>query len=163
MLLTKLKDGREVVEDYRSVGLGLRRHPVAFLRQALNHRGMVTCEALRGTRNGRKVIMAGLVLVRQRPGSAKGVLFITIEDETGVANLIVWPSVFERQRGLVMSAGMIACDGRVQREAEVIHVVTNRLEDLTTLLHSVGERDEPFPMRHGRGDGVSYSAAPDAR
>ena len=74
-----------------------------------------------------------------------------------------WPSIFERQRGLVMTAGMIACHGRVQREGEVIHVVTDRLEDLSGLLHSVGERDETFPLRHGRGDAAKYPGAPDAR
>ena len=116
-----------MVEDYRSVGLSLRRHPVAFLRETLSGRGMTTCAALSRTRDGRKVVVPGLVLMRQRPGTAKGVLFITIEDETGVANLIVWPSIFDRQRGLVMTAGMIACHGRVQREGEVIHVVTDRL------------------------------------
>ncbi len=161
--LTRLKDGREVVEDYRSVGLSLRQHPVAFLRETLTSRGMTTCAALSRTRDGRKVVVPGLVLMRQRPGTAKGVLFITIEDETGVANLIVWPSIFDRQRGLVMTASMIACHGRVQREGEVIHVVTDRLEDLSGLLHSVGERDEAFPLRHGRGDAVTHPGAPDAR
>ena len=125
--------------------------------------GMTTCAALGRTRDGRKVAVPGLVLMRQKPGTAKGVLFITIEDETGVANLIVWPSIFERQRGLVMTAGMIACHGRMQREGEVIHVVTDRLEDLSGLLHSVGERDETFPLQHGRGDAVKYPGAPDVR
>ncbi len=95
----------------------------------------------------------GIVLVRQKPGSAQGVMFITIEDETGIANLIVWPSVFERQRRLVLCAGMIACHGRVQREGEVIHVVTDRLEDLSDLLRGVGEpRDIYVPdLRLGSG------------
>ena len=163
VMLTRLKDGREVVEDYRSVGLSLRRHPVSFLRETLTGMGMTTCGALGQTRDGRKVAVPGLVLMRQKPGTAKGVLFITIEDETGVANLIVWPSIFDRQRGLVMTAGMIACHGRVQREGEVIHVVTDRLEDLSGLLRSVGEHDETFPLRHRRGDGVTHAAAPDAR
>ncbi|MBV8615614.1 MAG: error-prone DNA polymerase, partial [Acetobacteraceae bacterium] len=90
-------------------------------------------------RDGRRVGVAGLVLVRQKPGSARGVMFLTIEDETGVANLIVWPSVFARQRRVILAAGMIACHGRVQREGAVVHVVTDRLEDLSALLRGIGQ------------------------
>ena len=96
------------------------------------------------------------------PGSAKGVLFITIEDETGVANLVLWPALFERQRRLVLTAGMLAVDGRVQREGEVVHVVVDRLHDLSAELAGVGElgaalqpthdRGPAFPLPHGRGD-----------
>ena len=161
--LIPMKEGREVVEDYRSVGLSLRQHPVTFLRPALTAQRMVTCAALRTTRDGRRVIVPGIVLVRQKPGSAKGVMFITIEDETGVANLILWPDRFEKQRRLVLSAGMIACHGRVQREGEVIHVVTDRLEDLAGLLRSVGNQDAPFPIEHGRGDAVTHPGARDPR
>ena len=163
MSLTPMKDGREVVEDYRSIGLSLRRHPVSFLRTALRARGMVTCAALNHVRDGRRVAVPGVVLVRQKPGSAKGVMFITIEDETGVANLILWPDRFERQRRLVLSAGMIACYGRVQREGEVVHVVTDRLEDLTDLLRSVGDQDGGFPIDYGRGDGATHPGTRDPR
>ncbi len=107
--------------------------------------------------------MPGIVLVRQKPGSARGVLFITIEDETGVANLVLWADRFEKQRRLVLSAGMIACHGRVQREGEVIHFVTDVLEDLSDLLRSVGERDEAFPIVRGRGDGATHPAGRDPR
>ena len=126
--LTPMLEGRQVVVNYRSVGLTLGQHPVAFLRPVLRERGMVACYDLSSTRDGRKVVVPGIVLVRQKPGSAKGVMFITIEDETGVANLILWADRFEKQRRLVLSAGMIACHGRVQREGEVIHVVTDHLE-----------------------------------
>ena len=163
VVLAPMRDGREVVEDYRSIGLSLRRHPLSFLRDTLQARRMVTCAELNHIRDGRRVIVPGVVLVRQKPGSAKGVMFITIEDETGVANLILWPDRFAAQRRLVLSAGMIACHGRVQREGTVVHVVTDRLEDLSDLLRSVGERDEAFPIRHGRGDGVTHPAAPDPR
>ena len=135
--------GREVFEDYGTVGLTLRRHPVAFLRGELDRSGTLPCAGLRDIADGRLVTVAGLVLVRQQPGSAKGVIFVTLEDETGIANLVVWPDVFERQRRLVLSAGMIACHGRVQKESEVIHVVADRLHDLTRLLHSVARRDDP--------------------
>ena len=161
--LTPMKEGPEVVEDYRSVGLSLGQHPMAFLRRELRSRGMVTCDDVRTGRDGRRVVVPGIVLVRQKPGSAKGVMFITIEDETGVANLVLWASKFEAQRRLVLSAGMIACHGRVQREGEVVHVVTDHLEDLSDLLRSVGERDEAFPMRHGRGDGATHPAGKDPR
>ena len=161
--LAPMQPGREVVEDYGSVGLSLREHPVAFVRGDLAARGMVTCGELERVRDGRRVVVPGLVLVRQKPGSAKGVMFITIEDETGIANLILWPSVFERQRRLVLSASMIACHGRVQREGGVIHVITERLEDLTGLLRQVGQRDAPFPLRTGRGDEAKHGGSPDVR
>jgi len=79
--------------------------------------------------------------VRQKPGSAKGVLFITVEDETGVANLIVWPSVFEQQRRVILSAGLLGCRGRVQREGAVLHVIVRAVEDLTAMLQSVAQRE----------------------
>ncbi|MGI4942763.1 MAG: OB-fold nucleic acid binding domain-containing protein, partial [Janthinobacterium lividum] len=161
--LAPMRDGREVVEDYRSIGLSLRAHPVSFIRPQLEALRMVTCAGLQHVRDGRRVIVPGIVLVRQKPGSAKGVMFITIEDETGVANLILWPDRFEKQRRLVLSAGMIACHGKVQREGEVIHVVTDRLEDLTELLRWVGNQDARFPIERGRGDGATHPGALDAR
>ncbi len=162
--LTAMTAGRQVVEDYRSVGLSLRRHPVSFLRQDLAARRIVRCADLATIRDGKRVEVAGIILVRQRPGSAHGVLFVTIEDETGHANLILWPSVFERQRRLVLSASMIACRGKLQREGEVIHVIAEHLTDLSDLLRGVGERDdEPFPLPHGRGDEAKHGSTPDSR
>ena len=140
--------GRQVVEDYRSVGLSLRRHPVSFLREDLAARGIVRCADLETCKDGKRLTVAGIVLVRQRPGSARGVLFVTLEDETGHANLIVWPPLFEQQRRLVLSATMIACRGKLQRESGVIHVIADDLTDLSGLLKSVGERDvEGQPIR----------------
>ena len=95
---------------------------------------------------------AGIVLVRQMPGSAKGVLFVTLEDETGVANLIIWPKLYERQRRVVLAARMLGVKGRVQREGAVVHLIANRLTDLSHELAGVGERDAAFPLPHGRGD-----------
>jgi error-prone DNA polymerase len=161
--LTPMTEGREVVEDYRSKGLTLRRHPVAFLRGDLAARRMIPCGDLRSVRDGRRVTAAGIVLVRQKPGSAKGVMFITIEDETDVANLIVWPALFERQRRLILSAGMIAVRGRVQREGQVLHLVAEHLIDLSDLLRSVGDRAEAFPLPHGRGDEAKNGGGPDQR
>jgi error-prone DNA polymerase len=108
------------------------------------------------------VSVAGLVLVRQRPASANGVLFITLEDETEMTNLIIWPSLFERQRRLILSASMIGCRGKVQREGEVIHVIAQHLTDLSGLLGAVGERDEAFPLPHGRGDEAKHGGGPDS-
>ncbi|MBV8457164.1 MAG: error-prone DNA polymerase, partial [Acetobacteraceae bacterium] len=136
---------REVVDDYRSTDLSLRRHPVAFMREDLSHAGMITCRDLQALPDGKRVTVPGIVLVRQRPGSAEGVLFVTIEDETGVANLIIWPSVFERQRRLILSASMVACRGRVQREGEVIHVVAESLVDLSYRLRSLGHSHTQRP------------------
>jgi DNA polymerase III alpha subunit len=139
--LPPMTEGHQVVEDYRSTGLSLRRHPVSFLRADLAARRIVRCADLATLPEGRRITVAGLVLVRQRPGSARGVLFMTIEDETGHANLIVWPSVFEAQRRLILSAGMVACRGKLQRESGVTHVIADRLTDLSDLLRSVEQRD----------------------
>lgn len=158
--LPAMAEPKEVVEDYRSVGLSLRRHPVSFLRAKLAAEGMIACADLRQARQGQRVTVPGIVLVRQRPGSARGVLFVTIEDETGVANLIIWPSLFEQQRRLILSAGMIACYGRVQREGDVIHVVAERLTDLSDRLRALGDGADPRVRdlidrnRRPEGDGI---------
>jgi error-prone DNA polymerase len=161
--LPPMPQGGEVVEDYRSVGLSLRRHPVAFLRDELARERILPCAALAELRDGARATVAGVILVRQRPGSASGVLFITIEDETGHANLIVWPSVFERQRRLVMSASMLGCRGKVQKEGEVIHVIADHLTDFSALLASVGQRGGVFPLARGRGDAVTHPNGDDPR
>ena len=159
--LPPMTAGREVVEDYQSTGLTLRQHPVAFLRTELRARGMVTCASLCAAREGRRVVVPGIVLVRQKPGSAKGVMFITIEDETGIANLVLWPALFEKQRRLVLSAGMVACQGRVQRDGAVVHVVVEHLLDLSRELRSVGAR--ALPIQRGRGDGATHPGSADSR
>jgi error-prone DNA polymerase len=150
--LRPMTAGGEVVEDYGHVGLTLRDHPVSFLREDLRRRRIVSCADAMAARDGRWLEAAGIVLVRQRPGSAKGVMFITIEDETGIANLVVWAKIFEKHRRVVLSAGMIGVYGRIQREGEVVHLVAHRLTDLSADLASVGDRDAAFPLPHGRGD-----------
>jgi len=144
--------GREVVEDYGHVGLTLREQPVAFLRPSLARRRIVTCTEAMAARDGRWLEAAGLVLVRQRPGSAKGVMFVTMEDETGAANIVVWVKVFENFRRTMLSASMLAVRGRIQREGDVVHLVANTVTDLSSELASVGNRDSAFPLPHGRGD-----------
>ena len=164
VVLKPMTAGSEVVEDYGHVGLTLRQHPLSFLRSDLSRRRIVTCAEAVASRDRRWVDVAGLVLVRQRPGSAKGVMFITLEDETAVANLVVWAQVFETYRRVVLGAGMIGVRGRVQREGEVVHVVAHHLVDLSAELASVGARDASFPLPHGRGDEFHHgSPAPDPR
>ena len=126
--------GEEVVNDYRFLRLSLRAHPAQFLRADLEKRKILRNEALRGLANNTRATISGLVTCRQRPGSAKGVVFMTIEDESAVANVIVWPKVFERVRPVVLGARYVAVAGRVQAESGVIHVVADQLEDLTVLL-----------------------------
>ena len=143
-----------MVEDYRSKGLSLRAHPLAFLRGDLASKGFAPCADLKRTRAGSRTSVAGLVLVRQMPGSANGVMFITLEDETGIGNLIVWPSVFEKFRRAILASSMLGCQGKVQREGEVIHVIAEHLVDLSGELRRVSKLDQPFRWPAGRGDGA---------
>lgn len=159
--LTPLTEGREVVEDYRSLQLSLRAHPISFLRDELDAMKITRCADLAFARDGRNIEVAGVVLVRQRPGSAKGVLFVTIEDETGIANGILWPDKFEIYRRQVMSASMIAMRGRLQKEGEIIHVICDRIIDHDAMLRSIGRG--PLPLAAGRGDGVRHGGGPDPR
>jgi len=129
--LPALLPGEHVVEDYGRLNLSLKAHPVSFLRERLAGRHILQTRALADTPAGRFVRIAGLVLVRQRPGTASGVIFMTLEDETGIANAIIWPRVFEKFRRIVFGARMVAVEGVLQKEREVIHVVARRLIDLT--------------------------------
>jgi error-prone DNA polymerase len=157
--LAAMTDGREVVEDYGAVSLSLRAHPLAFLRPELERRGLRPCADLARVKDGTRVEIAGLVLIRQRPGKGN-VTFITLEDESGIANVILWQRRFEEQRRVVMGAAMLGVKGVLQREGEVVHVIADRLEDLGALLQSVGERQ--FPHRYDPGDSAK-GAAPDPR
>ncbi|MRG63951.1 DNA polymerase III subunit alpha [Rhizobium pusense] len=152
VMLRPMTDGGEVVQDYGHVGLTLREHPMTFLRRDLSRRRIVTCAEAVRVRDGTWLETAGLVLVRQRPGSAKGVIFMTLEDETGIANAVLWVKTFEKYRRVVLSAGMVGIYGKIQREGEVVHLVAHRLTDLSQALASVGERNHAFPLPHGRGD-----------
>ncbi|ALV27424.1 DNA polymerase [Pannonibacter phragmitetus] len=147
--LRAMPAGREVVEDYGHIGLSLRRHPVSFLREDLAKRRIVSCAEAMAARDRRWLEAAGIVLVRQRPGSANGVMFVTLEDETGIANLVVWQKVFERYRRVILSSSMIAVRGRVQREGEVVHLVAHRIVDLSRDLASVGQREAAAAEKQG--------------
>jgi error-prone DNA polymerase len=133
--------GAHVVEDYRTAGLSLKAHPCAFFRDLLDDLGAAPAIRLKDLRHGARVKVGGLVLIRQRPGTAKGVVFATLEDETGVANAVVWPDVFEANRRTVMSARFLLVHGRIQKAGEVIHVVAERFTDLTGRLASLRESD----------------------
>tara|TARA_R110000868_G_scaffold411785_1_gene710560 strand:+ start:37964 stop:41281 length:3318 start_codon:yes stop_codon:yes gene_type:complete len=164
VLLSPMTEGSEVVEDYRASGLSLRAHPLAFLREELRARKMITCEELRRVRDGRWIELAGIVLVRQKPGSAKGVMFITLEDETNVANLVVWTKVFEAHHRIVRGASMMGVRGQVQREGEVIHLIAQRLIDMSPLLASVGTRGDLSDVyRVSRADVGKNPVSPDPR
>ena len=152
-----------VVNDYQTTRLSLKAHPMRFLREHYAAQKFITADRLKNIRDGRRMAMAGLVLIRQRPGSAKGVVFITLEDETGVANLVVWPDVFTKQRKIVMGARLMAVQGIVQRDpdSDVIHVVARRLEDHTHMLRHLSE--EVMPSTLNQGDGAGRWRPPVAR
>ena len=128
-----------VVNDYQTLRLSLKAHPMSFLRERFRARRILACHELRETKDGAFVSVAGVVLVRQRPGSAKGVVFMTLEDETGVANAVVWPKTLERFRKVVMGARLIVIHGRIQRHEDIIHVVSGRLEDRSDWLSLLSE------------------------
>ncbi|WP_312366216.1 error-prone DNA polymerase [Ensifer sp.] len=163
--LRQMSEGHNVIKDYSHTGLTLRQHPIAFLRKDLTERQIITCEEAMAARDGRWLMTAGLVLVRQKPGSAKGVMFLTIEDETGPANVVVWPKLFERSRRVVLGSSMMAINGRIQREGEVVHLIAQQLFDLTGDLSSLSERDEAFRLPTGRGDEFAHGSpgSPDSR
>ncbi|MGC8477891.1 MAG: OB-fold nucleic acid binding domain-containing protein, partial [Acetobacteraceae bacterium] len=147
--LAPLPEAAAVLDDYRATGLSLRAHPVSFLRAGLAARGIAPCAALARSRDGALAEVAGLVLVRQRPGSARGVLFVTLEDETGFANLIVWPDRFARNRPVLLTASLLAARGRVQREGRVVHLIAEGFRDLTEALRALGRAAVP-PARDFR-------------
>ncbi len=133
-LLRAPREGQDIVADYGSTGLTLRRHPLALLRDKLKVRGVLTMQELWDQRNGKRVITAGLVITRQRPGSAGGVTFVTMEDETGYVNLIVWNAVAVAQRAPLLESRLLEVHGKLQREGDVQHVIAERLVNLSALL-----------------------------
>jgi error-prone DNA polymerase len=143
-LLRAPTEGEDVVADYRELGLTLGRHPLALLRGRLEARGLLTAAELRSVPAGETIRTAGLVLVRQRPGTASGVTFVTVEDETGVTNLIVWRALAERYRQALYEARLLVVEGTVQREGEVLHVVAARLADCTPWLGRLVTRSRDF-------------------
>ncbi|SHE71360.1 error-prone DNA polymerase [Mariniphaga anaerophila] len=132
--LPAMTDSEHVIQDYHSTALSLKAHPVSFLRQQLENLQIVPASALKKMKNGQAVKVCGLITVRQRPGTAKGVLFITIEDETGFANLVVWGNTFEKYRKVILQSRLLMVSGKLQIEGEVIHVVANACFNLNNLM-----------------------------
>ncbi|MFD1747182.1 error-prone DNA polymerase [Rhizobium helianthi] len=133
MELPDMPEGEQVIEDYRSLTLSLKAHPLSFLRTRFSERGMIRIQDLHTVPRNRRVEIAGLVLIRQRPGTAK-VIFMTLEDETGVANVIVRPKIFQAFRSVVMAARLVRIRGLLQRESGIIHVIVDEIEDMTPML-----------------------------
>lgn len=131
--------GEEIIEDYASLRLSLKGHPMAMLRDALGASGICRASDLANVRDGDRLTHAGLAIVRQRPGTASGVVFITLEDETGITNLVVWSKVMEKHRREVMTATVLGVTGKLQREDGVTHIVADKLVDLTGMLQGLAE------------------------
>jgi error-prone DNA polymerase len=142
--LPPLTPAEEVLADYRAVGLSLRAHPLSFLRADLAAMGVAPARSLAEGPDDRNVCVAGIVLVRQRPSTAKGITFVTLEDETGTANLIVRPAVWKRFRTAALGATLLLVAGRLQRQGEVIHVLVTRLDDLSARLAGLGAQSRYF-------------------
>jgi error-prone DNA polymerase len=143
-LLRAPREGEDIVADYSHLGLSLRRHPVALLRSRLEERSFLSALRLRAGVNGSIVRAAGLVITRQRPGTASGVTFVTLEDETGHVNLIVWRDLAERQRRALLGSRLLGVIGELQLEGEVMHVIAHRLIDLSRWLGSLSARSRDF-------------------
>ena len=143
-LLRSPTEGQDIAADYQSLGLTLGRHPLALLRTRLGRRGVSTASDLQELPDSSRVHAAGIVTTRQRPGSAAGVTFVTLEDETGYINLIVWRQLAERQRRVLLEARLLGVWGQVQRQGDVLHVVAARLEDYSDLLGELPTRSRDF-------------------
>jgi error-prone DNA polymerase len=148
--LPQMPKAEHVVADYQTLRLSLKAHPLSFYRSSLRSQGYRATSDLASMRHGQRVSLAGLVLVRQKPGSAKGVCFITLEDEAGVANLVIWPKMFTAYRRTIMSARLMVVHGRVQTDGRVIHVVADDLQDRSDRLS--GLSDAALPPITTRGD-----------
>ena len=145
--LPKMSASEHVVHDYASTSLSLKAHPVSFIREKLQQLRIVSTLDLQTITEGKLIQVAGLVLVRQRPGTAKGVCFMTIEDETGFANLVIFESLFDKYRKEILQSKLIMVEGKLQREGEVIHVIVRRCFDLSRLLsHLTPDKSHLLPL-----------------
>lgn len=143
-LLTAPSEGEDLVADYASTGLSLGRHPLALLRKRLDRLRLLTAAQLRRSKHGCLLCTGGIVTNRQSPGSASGVIFVTLEDETGLTQVIVWPDLAQRRRRIVLQARLLVVEGEVQREGEVLHLIARRLEDHSHLLGKLATRSRDF-------------------
>ena len=152
--LPEMPLSEHVVNDYQTLRLSLKAHPMSFLRPQFTADGVAACNDLRKLPDGVRVSLAGVILVRQRPGTAKGVVFMTLEDETGVANAVVWPQMLERYRKVVMGARLILIRGRIQRHENIIHLVAEHLEDRSAWLQRLAEDAPLMPVPIANADEV---------
>ena len=143
-LLKKPTEGQNIVADYQSTGLSLERHPMCLLRHHLDRYDYATAERLPGLSNGQRINVAGLVITKQRPGTASGVTFVTMEDETGQINLIIWKKVAEEFRSALLNARLLGIAGELQIEGKVIHVIARQLFDHTEMLGGLSVRSRDF-------------------
>ena len=134
----------QVAEDYRTVGLSLRAHPMSFHRAALDELDVTTCKGLKEAGNNHRVAVAGLVILRQRPSTAKGITFVTIEDETGSANLIVKKSVWERHYKIARRSSAWLAYGKVETKGAITHVIVNRIADMSSQLSEINLKARDF-------------------
>ncbi|MFA7321658.1 MAG: OB-fold nucleic acid binding domain-containing protein, partial [Dokdonella sp.] len=135
---------KDVISDYASQGFSLRRHPLSFAREALDQRRMLRARDVLGSRHGRRVRCAGLVTVRQRPHTANGVTFVTLEDETGILNIIVWAALASSQRRILIESSVLGVEGELQSSEGVQHVIAHRLLNLDALLAGIGPQSRDF-------------------
>jgi error-prone DNA polymerase len=143
-LLQKPTEGQNIVADYRSTGLTLERHPICLLRRHLDRYRYVQAERLPALGDGQKVNVAGLVITKQRPGTASGVIFVTLEDETGQINLVLWKKVAEQYRAALLNARLLGVAGELQIEGQVIHVIAGQLFDHSDLLGDLSVHSRDF-------------------
>ncbi|MBZ9979618.1 MULTISPECIES: error-prone DNA polymerase [unclassified Mesorhizobium] len=158
--LPKMPLGEHVIHDYRSLGLSLKAHPVAFLRERLDRAGVTPNARLCSVRDGRRVSVAGLVLVRQRPGKGNAV-FLTLEDDEAVANVIFWQRTFDRFRPIVMGARFVKVTGKLQSESDVVHIVAEKIEDLTPWLTVLLEKVDQASLPGAGSQGHASREDPD--
>jgi len=164
MELPAMKASEHVVHDFSFTGLSLKAHPVSFIRRELDMLNITPTGKLKEMKDGDKVKVAGLITIRQRPGTAKGIVFITIKDETGFSNLVVWEKIFEKYRKEILQAKLFMVEGKLQIEGDVIHVVATRCFNLNKMLNALtAVTDEDFPFIPSRGDEVSKPFPYDAR
>ena len=152
--LPEMSLSEHVVNDYQTIKLSLKAHPLEFMRTRLAAEAVTDNNTLKTIKNNRNVVVAGVVLVRQRPGSAKGVVFLTLEDEFSVCNVVIWPDVLEAHRAIVMGARLMLIKGRVQKQGDIIHVIARKIEDRTHWLADLTEDGTPFKASTARTDEV---------
>jgi error-prone DNA polymerase len=144
VMLPRPREGQNIVADYATLGLTLGRHPLALLRSRLTQRRIYKAEELWALPNDSRVTVAGLVICRQRPGSAGNVIFVTLEDETGQANIVIWPKLAEKQAKELLQATLLVVHGTVQQEEGVLHIIASRLEDLSPWLGTLTTQSRDF-------------------